>query len=68
MPTKSNDIISDEMYIRYRADVAETEALIAAFRTSRERAERFSNNSGTRKYSIRIHKIPQKKTQRSSNH
>ena len=54
----TNNVMSDEMYQRYRADVAETEALIAAVRASRERAERFTCNSSIRGFSINKHGTP----------
>ena len=45
MPKTNKDVLSDDRYLRYKRDVAETEALIAAVRASRERAEKFANNT-----------------------
>ena len=48
MLNTNKDLLSDDRYLRYKADIAETEALITAVREKRERAEKFSNNSYTR--------------------
>ncbi len=66
MSTTKNDVMTEEMYLRYRADVAETEALIAAVKASRERAERFSSNSSIRGFSIKKRGMPHNKIKTGS--
>ena len=57
MPTTNIHVISDDMFQKYKESVAQTETLIAAVRASRERAERFSNNSRISGHSSKKHKV-----------
>jgi len=68
MPLTMKKVLSDDLYLRYREDIAETENLILAVQKSRERAERFSCAPSIKRYTPKKRGMLRKKKKLGSHY